>query len=152
LTEGCLSPIDKGGIHGELEPIALSFRRKHMALQDPVAVYDAANDVEAQLICNFLNEAGVEAYITEDDAQVGQVMKPQVWVDRSAIDSAKPILQDYERRQQREGMAQADDAVVESVCEECGQRTAFSASQEGTVQTCPHCGSCMDVGEVLDSK
>ena len=123
-----------------------------MALHDPLAVYDAANDVEAQLICNLLNEAGVEAYLTEDDAQVGQVMKPQVWVDRSAIDRAKPILQDYERRQQREGMAQADDAVVESVCDECGKRTTFSASQEGTVQTCPHCGAYMDAGEVLDSK
>jgi hypothetical protein len=122
-----------------------------MALQDPVAVYDAASDIEAQQICNILNEAGVEAYITEDDAQVGQVMKPQVWVDRSAIDRAEPMLQEYERRQQR-GMAQADDAVLESVCEGCGQRTAFSASQDGTVQTCPHCGAYMDVGEVLDSE
>jgi hypothetical protein len=123
-----------------------------MALQDPVAVYDAANDVDAQLLCNLLNEAGVEAYITEDDAQVGQFLKPQVWVDRSAIDRAKPILQDHERRQQPQETAQADDAVVESVCEECGKRTAFSASQEGTVQTCPQCGAYMDVGEVLDSK
>jgi hypothetical protein len=123
-----------------------------MALQDPVAVYDAANDVDAQLICNLLNEAGVEAYVTEDDAQVGQVMKPQVWVDRSAIDRAKPLLQEYERRQQREGTAQADDAVLESVCEECGQRGVFPADQEGTVQTCPHCGGYMDVGEVLDSE
>ena len=122
-----------------------------MALQDPVAVYDAASDIEAQQICNLLNEAGVEAYLTEDDAQVGQVMKPQVWVDRSAIDRAQPMLQEYERRQQR-GTAQADDAVVESVCEECGKRTAFSASQEGTVQTCPQCGAYMDVGEVLDSE
>ncbi len=110
-----------------------------MALQEPVAVYDAANDVEAQLICNLLNEAGVEAFATAD-AQVGQFPKPQVWVDRSAIDRAKPILQDYEHRHQRQRAAGADDAVVESVCEKCGQRTAFSASQEGTVQTCPHCG------------
>jgi hypothetical protein len=122
-----------------------------MALQDPVAVYDAASDIEAQQICNLLNEGGVEAYITEDDAQVGQFMKPQVWVDRSATDRAEPILQDYERRQQRE-TAQADDAVLESVCEGCGQRTAFFASQKGTVQTCPHCGAYMDVGEVLDSE
>ena len=123
-----------------------------MALQDPVAVYDAASDIEAQQICNLLNEADVEAYVTEDDAQVGQVMKPQVWVDRSAIDRAKPILQDYERRQEGHETTQADDTVSESVCEGCGQRTAFSASQEGTVQTCPHCGAYMDVGEVLDSK
>jgi hypothetical protein len=122
----------------------------NMALQDPVAVYDAGNDIEAQQVCNLLNEAGVEAYVTEDDAQVGQVMNPQVWVDRSAIDCAKPILQDYERRQEGHGTAQADDAVVESVCEQCGQRTAFSASKDGTVQTCPHCGAYMDVGEVPD--
>ena len=54
-----------------------------MALQDPVAIYDAANDVDAHLLCNLLNEAGVEAYVTEDDAQVGQFLRPQVWVDRS---------------------------------------------------------------------
>lgn len=61
-----------------------------MALQNPVAVYDAANDVEAQLICNLLNESGVEAFATTD-TQVGQFPKPQVWVDRGAIDRAKPI-------------------------------------------------------------
>ena len=71
-----------------------------MALQNPAAVYDAANDVEAQLICNLLNETGIEAFATTD-AQVGQFPKPQVWVDRSSIDRAKPILQDYEHRQQR---------------------------------------------------
>jgi hypothetical protein len=124
----------------------------NMTLQDPVAVYDAANDVDAQLLCNLLNDAGVEAYVTEDDAQVGQVMKPQVWVDRSAIDRAKPILQDHERRQEGQGAAQAGDANVESVCEECGQRTAFPADQKGTVQCCPQCGAYMDVGEVLDSE
>ena len=108
-----------------------------MALDDPLAVYDAANDVEAQLICNILNEAGVEAYVTEDDAQVGQVMKPQVWVDRSAIDRAKPILQNHERCQEGPETAQADDAVLESVCEECGQRGVFSTLPPFDEQNCP---------------
>jgi hypothetical protein len=79
-------------------------------------------------------------------------MKPQVWVDRSAIDRAKPILQNHERSQEGPGTAQADDAVLESVCEECGQRGVFSADQEGTVQTCAHCGAYVDVGEVLGSE
>lgn len=47
-----------------------------MALQKPVAVYDAANDTEAQRISNLLNDAGIEAYFTED-AQVGQFPVPK---------------------------------------------------------------------------
>jgi len=57
-----------------------------MPLQNPVAVYNAANNIEAQLICNFLNDAGIEAYLTSDVSQAGtwmfgllpEIHKPQV--------------------------------------------------------------------------
>jgi hypothetical protein len=42
-----------------------------MALRDPVAVYNAANNLEAQLLSNRLNEAGIEAHVTEDVSIVG---------------------------------------------------------------------------------
>ena len=73
-----------------------------MALQDPVAIYHAANDIEAQLFCNLLNEAGLEAYFTED-ALVGQFPKPQVWVDRSVADQARSFLQDHKRQLKEQG-------------------------------------------------
>jgi len=71
-------------------------RPSHGDLPSPVPVYSAANDVEAHWICNLLSDAGVEAFVTED-AQVGQIPRPQVWVDRRFVERAKPILQDYER-------------------------------------------------------
>jgi hypothetical protein len=135
-----------------------------MALQRPVAVYNAANNVQALLVCNILNGAGVEAYVTEDMSPAGlwmfgvlpEIHKPQVWVDRSNLDRAKPVLEDYERHsleQQEAGMKKAVpmEARLEAVCEECGRRSVFSAAQKGTVQDCPHCGAYMDVGKPLDS-
>jgi hypothetical protein len=37
-----------------------------MALRDPVAVYNAANNVEAAFVRDGLIAAGVEAYVIED--------------------------------------------------------------------------------------
>ncbi len=42
-----------------------------MALHDPVAVDNAANNVEAHLLGDMLVKAGAEAFVTEDVAQVG---------------------------------------------------------------------------------
>jgi hypothetical protein len=131
-----------------------------MALQDPVAAYNARSNVEAQLVCGILKDAGVEAFVIEDVSQIGtwmfgllpEIHKPQVWVDRSNLDRAKPVLEDYENRsrerQKALGKAVAPtEAVLEAECEECGRRSAFPAAVEGTVQDCPHCGAYMDVGE-----
>lgn len=135
-----------------------------MALQEPVAVYNAASNIEAQLVRNILNDAGVEAFVTEDVSQVGvwmfgllpEIHKPQVWVDRSSLDRAKPVLEDYERRslERQEAdrkKAGPTDAVMEAECEECGRRSAFPSAQKGTVQDCPHCGAYMDVEEPLQA-
>jgi hypothetical protein len=129
-----------------------------MALKDAVAVYNAANNIEAHLIHNILKDAGVEAFVAEDVSQVGvwmfgllpEIHKPQVWVDRSDIERAKPILEDFENRQlQRQAanlkQAASGEATLEAVCEACGQRSVFPSAQEGTVQDCPHCGDYMDV-------
>ena len=77
-----------------------------MALRDPVAVYNAANNVEANLVKIALLNSGVQAYVTEDVSQVGvwslgllpEVHKPQVWVDKADLERARPILEEYERR------------------------------------------------------
>lgn len=136
-----------------------------MALNDPVAVYNAANNIEAQLICNLLNDAAIEAYITEDVSTVGvwmfgllpEIHKPQVWVDRSDIVRVKPLLDEYEnqqlqRRQSEEKQRAEDGAMVETTCEECGRQSIFPAAQEDSVQDCPHCGAYMDVGNMSEGE
>lgn len=134
-----------------------------MPLSDPVAVYNAANNWEAHVVCNLLIDAGIEASVTEDVSPVGvcgigllsEIHKPQVWADRSEIDRVKPILDDYEQRQRKQQAVDAKklvsgDGSIKAVCEECGRSSKFPAEQDGSVQDCPHCGAFMDVGEMPD--
>jgi len=127
-----------------------------MALKHPVVVYNALNNVEAQLVSNFLNDAGVEAFALADVSQVGvwmfghipEIHKPQVWVDRDSVEQAAELLQDFERRQAERRHPSSTDGgndPIEAVCEECGCPSEFLRSQQGTVQDCPHCGKTMDV-------
>ena len=128
-----------------------------MALKDPVAVYNAANNLEAQLLRNLLAESGVEAFVTEDISQVGtwvgglipELHKPQVWVDRAEMERAKPLLEEYERRsallRQADSEAAARGEQIDAVCEDCGGRVSFPVEQRGSVQQCPLCGEYVDV-------
>jgi hypothetical protein len=129
-----------------------------MAHQDPVAVYNAANNVEAHLVCNALLNAGVEASVTEDVSQVGvwalglipEIHKPQVWVARADIERAAPVLADYERRAAelrdvRTPEQSQGGTEIEVVCEGCGKQSVFPAAQRGSVQECRHCGGFVDV-------
>jgi hypothetical protein len=125
-----------------------------VALQDPVAVYNAATNLEANLLCNILGESGIEAHPTEDLSIVGgwvggfipEIHKPQVWVGRADVERVKPILDEYERRRaELQGATPAGDAFVTTACEECGRPGTFPAALRGTVQTCPHCHAYLDV-------
>jgi hypothetical protein len=127
-----------------------------MALKDPVAVYDAATNLEAHFVSNLLNEAGVEAYATEDIAGsdvaasvfggLPGIHKPQVWVDRADVEHAQPVLLDYEVRLAERREAEAATALpIQIRCEDCGQKSVFDYALRGTVQTCPHCGAYLDV-------
>jgi hypothetical protein len=128
-----------------------------MALRDPIAVYNAASNVDAQMVQHALRAVGIEAFVTEDVSPVGawigglipEIHKPQVWVERADVGRAKPVLDGYERRAAELRAARAEAAAgppVEAVCEECGGQASFPAGQEGSVQLCPHCGEYMDVG------
>ena len=67
-----------------------------MAISHPIAVYNAENNVEAQMLCAYLDQNGIEAYPTLDDSVVGfwsfgvlpEIHKPQVWVDKSKVEAA----------------------------------------------------------------
>jgi hypothetical protein len=128
-----------------------------MALRDPVAVYNAANNMEAVLIRDLLVDAGIEAFVTEDFSPVGtwafgllpELHKPQVWTDKTDAMRAKPILDDYERSAAERRQSVTDNLAaappLEVVCEECGRSSHFPAAQRGSVQKCPHCGAYVDV-------
>ena len=79
---------------------------------------------------------------------IGEVHKPQVWIERADTDRAKPVLDDYERRA-AERRAVASGEPIEVTCEECGKTSTFPASQQGWVQNCSHCRAYVDVGDVL---
>lgn len=130
-----------------------------MELRDPVAAYTAVSNHEAQLICELLRSAGIPAAAMEDVSGVGLwlggtlagIHKPQVWVERSDLRWAEPVLTDYEhraaeRRAAERGEREAGQPVA-VVCEECGKSSEFPAIQRGTVQSCPHCRAYVDVGD-----
>ncbi|HEX4607870.1 MAG TPA: DUF2007 domain-containing protein [Urbifossiella sp.] len=104
-----------------------------MALRDPFAAYNAASNIEAHLVCGLLLDAGIEAVVIEDVSQVGvwlggpvsEIHKPQVWIERSDIERARPVLTDYDRRNADRRAAERVEAEeglpVVAVCEECGK-------------------------------
>jgi len=132
-----------------------------MALQDPVAVYNAASNVEAHLVKLWLVESGIEAFVLEDLSTVGiwmfgalpEIHKPQVWVSSCDVERVRPILAQYEedlaeRQRASQSTGAEAGAPIEVVCDECDQQSLFPASQRGTIQDCPACGAFVDVGEV----
>lgn len=135
-----------------------------MALRDPVAVYTAANNNEAQLVGNILNAAGVEAFVTEDVSQIGvwmfgllpEIHRPKVYVDRASVAEAKVLVEQYDQdsrdRQERDRQQLAESGgAVEVTCEDCGRSSTFPIGQAGSIQDCPHCGAYLDVGDSVDS-
>ncbi len=130
-----------------------------MALREPVAAYNAANNMEAHAVRDILIDSGVEAFVTEDVSVVGgwvgglvpEIHKPQVWIERANAERAKPILDEYERRLIERRTASSEGATAETtigvVCEKCNTRTCFPESQRGSVQDCPQCGAYLDVGD-----
>lgn len=128
-----------------------------MALRDPVAVYVAAHNMEAHLLRTILNEAGIEAFVTEDMSQVGfwmlgvlsQIHRPQVWVEREKKSAAQAVLSEYDRQQaaKRDLPAAALDSgePIAVVCENCGRSMKFVRALAGSIQLCPQCGKYVDV-------
>src|SRR5262245_45619074 len=110
-----------------------------VALRDPLAVYNAATNMEALFVRDGLLSAGGEAFVTEDVSVVGgwvggvipEIHKPQVWVERTDAERATPVLNSFERRKAELQGQHSDSsaAPVEVVCEDCGQSVLFPAAQ-----------------------
>ena len=137
-----------------------------MELRDPIVIYNAATNVEAQLVKMFLTEAGLDAFASDDLSTGGlwmfgtlpEIHKPQVWVSSQDHQRAQLVLQDYERRvaernqTSRERDEPSNAPAIEVLCEECNQRSSFPAAMDGTVQDCPRCGAYVDVGDADDGR
>jgi hypothetical protein len=132
-----------------------------MPIADPVAVYAAETNQEALLLRHLLQEAGIEAGVTEDLSLAGlwmlgtapNIHRPKVWVDRSREADAAAILKDYEQKRfERSGYAPTPAAGegVTARCEQCGKTSEYPAAQRGTVQACLHCRASLDVDPPAD--
>jgi len=132
-----------------------------MALEDPVAVYNATSNIEAHLVKMWLFDAGIEAFVLEDLSTAGlwmfgtlpEIHKPQVWINKADQERAQPILDQYEqdvaeRNRANEQTRSDTGPPIEVVCDECDKTSLFPASQRGTIQDCPACGAFVDVGEI----
>src|SRR5690348_16294317 len=129
-----------------------------MAISKPVAIYNAENNLEAQLVCAFRDQNGIESHPTFDESMVGywsfgvlpEIHKPQVWVDEANVDSAKLLIVEYEseqrRRRSKDSAQTINTGSLDVVCEECGRTTAFPTAKKGTTQDCSHCGAYVDFG------
>ena len=128
-----------------------------MALRDPIACYDAADNLEGLAVRDALVNAGVAAFVVVDDSHiltgwlgpVSQFNKHHVWIERADADRAGPVLEEFERllaarREPEQGAERAAEAI-RVVCEECHRPTKFPAAQQGSVQSCPRCGAYVDV-------
>src|SRR5262249_37349155 len=123
-----------------------------MAIRDPIAAYNAATNLEAQMVAAALRHAGLEANVVEDlstagiwlGGVVGEIHKPQVWIERADVERAKPVLDEFETQAAERKRAAADAPEIEVLCEECGERSLFPGNQYGSVQNCPHCRAFVD--------
>jgi hypothetical protein len=112
-----------------------------MVLRDPVAVFNADTNLEAQLVRTLLVDAGIEAFAVEDVSYVGtcafgtlpEINKPQVWVERADVEKAWKFLDDYEGRVSERKTAHSDSRF----CYQCGEQVS------GGDSTCAACGQSL---------
>lgn len=130
-----------------------------MELQDPVAIYTAASNIEAHEIAELLLVTGISAQVVEDNSQIGAwvgglnsvLHKPKLWVSSSDLESANSVIREYEARiQQRQLTHQVqvdlNSEWIDARCDTCGTVTRYAPVEKGTVVNCPSCYAFMDVG------
>ncbi|WP_442511484.1 hypothetical protein SH528x_003165 [Novipirellula sp. SH528] len=126
------------------------------SLEAPTLAYTANGNIEAHSVVTWLQSNGVRAYAVEDNSGVSlfafgtisQSHKPQVFVDKSDLESAGELLRQFEEQRDRRRTELDDKPPIQSECEDCGETSEFPASQDGTTQNCPKCYAFMDVGNI----
>ena len=127
-----------------------------MDIKDPLKVYTAATNLEAHMIVERLQSNGIKAFAEEDESGVSlwafgtisQFHKPNVWIEKAAAPQAKELINEFEERKRQRAQPKGGESVIQVECEECGRKTTFPESLDGTVQECSHCHAYVDVGEL----
>jgi hypothetical protein len=109
--------------------------RKNVALDDPVAVYTAYDNIEAHLVAAQLNSVGIEASVIEDNSTAGiavlgilhNIHRPQVFVGRADFTAATELIKQYLDSRHVETTAKyfcyhcgADLNAQTASCSDCG--------------------------------
>lgn len=130
-----------------------------MGLENPIAAYNAATNIEAIQVANYLEANGIEAHVSQDDSLAGywlfgrlpEIHKPQVWISKRDADRAAEFLTNFEvgvrRSDPRPRPTPVPGTSLQVDCEDCGRTSEFAAELNGTVQRCPKCWGYVDVGE-----
>ena len=127
-----------------------------MEFKEPFKVYTAADNVEAHTIAQMLKASGIPAHAVEDQSVVGlfgfgiigQVHKPDVWVDKSTAKQASQLVAQYEETARNRDQTENSAVGISAQCEDCGETTMYPGELDGTTQNCPHCHAYVDVGEL----
>ncbi len=122
-----------------------------------VEVYSAANGLEAHGLRMILEERGIRAEVVGEELQtgagdlpLGQTLAPRIWVREGDAGRARDHRGVY-NPSRPEGDESADRAEADGTddvtfpCDECGKGVTFPGRRRGHVETCPHCGSYVDV-------
>lgn len=137
-----------------------------MAEENPLTVFVAENERVADAVIALLAKEGIiaEAHMkpmetgsdpltgTSDATHAGTEFDIRV-TDERQLDAAKAeitsalargtVLNIREKRAARTG-------TVTATCEDCGKPSEWPASSMGTTESCPYCGSYMDVPDPDD--
>jgi len=123
-----------------------------------VEVYSAANGVEAHGLRAVLEERRIRTEVVGEtlrtaagDLPLGQSLAPRIWVREGDARRAREIIEQLTSQSSPEeggstGRAESTDTEeLTFLCQECGRSITFPGWRHGHVETCPHCGSYVDV-------
>lgn len=132
--------------------------KSHMNNSNPIVIYTAESNTDADFAQQYLAQNGVEAFSVEDNSLVGYWMggtlpgihKPQVWVNKPDAELAAKLIQRYlETKQDKASDAPSEETEsIEVACDDCGFLNTFPGSLAGSVQDCEKCKSYLDVGDL----
>lgn len=128
-----------------------------MGLKNPIAVYTADSLATAYIVKQYLDSAGIEAFVSERSRVRGVppsnlrgIYHPEIFVEKSDAKEAWLLLKEFEHKKRKcnPALKENEPKTIEVLCEECGEKSYFASSLEGTCQHCSHCDEFVDVGEI----
>jgi len=117
-----------------------------------ICVYHARDFGEADIVAAWLEEQGLTVHV-KDRISAGiygpMAVAPrgvQVCViDEAAAERAKQLLAERPVAAHDDADHPLEGGDVEVLCGECGETAHFPLDEQGSVQSCPHCGAFVDV-------